>query len=125
MPVATWSFFADVNSDSARRVPPGSNGTLRFDVRDGDRTERWLLRFQDGQVRADLSDEAADCVVTVARQLFERILGGEEGLEPAFVRHAFTVEGLLPLLLSFRWLLPDMTGARRPAELAAGWARSR
>lgn len=125
MSIATRSFFAELNSDSTRQVPPGSNGTLRFDVRDGDRTERWLLRFRDGQVRADLSDSAADCVVTIDRELFERILGGEDGLEPAFVRHAFTVEGLLPLLLSFRWLLPDMTGARRPAQLAAGWARSR
>ncbi|MFY1696661.1 MULTISPECIES: SCP2 sterol-binding domain-containing protein [unclassified Solwaraspora] len=125
MPVAAQDFFAAVDADPRPRVPPGLNGTLRFDVRDGADTEQWRLRFQDGRVTAAPSAEPADCVVVVDRQLFDRILQGVESIEPAFVRQAFTVEGLLPLLLSFRWLLPDAVGARRPRDLVSGWSRAR
>ncbi|MDG4765764.1 SCP2 sterol-binding domain-containing protein [Solwaraspora sp. WMMD406] len=132
MSATARAFFAALDSGASRPVPPGLDGTLRFDVRDDDRDvpdrdvpdrddedrdTHWRLRFHGGQVHAEESDADADCVVSIDSALFDRILRGEERIEPAFIRYAYTVEGLFPLLLGVRWILPDTVGARRPREL--------
>ncbi|MFY1632912.1 SCP2 sterol-binding domain-containing protein [Solwaraspora sp. WMMB335] len=125
MSAAARIFFAQVNDNGSQRVPPMMDGSLRFDVHDGGHTGHWLLRMNRGEVRAEESDAPADCVVTIDSGLFDRLLRGEERLDPAFVRYAFTLEGMFPLLLMFRRLLPDTLGARHPRQLAQGWKEAR
>lgn len=125
MPVTARSFFTAMNDRGPRPLPPTVHGTLRFDIRHGEHTEHWLVRMADGRAHAEASDAEADCVVTIDRELLERILGGEQRMSSAFVRYAFTIEGHFKLIPAFEWLLPDIVGARHPRQLAQGWRAAR
>ncbi|MDG4766857.1 SCP2 sterol-binding domain-containing protein [Solwaraspora sp. WMMD406] len=125
MSAVARAFFAEVNRNGAQRVPPMMDGTLRFDVRDGDQVRHWLLRMEHGDVRSEETDGPADCVVTVDSELFDQILQSRERIDPAVVRYALGLEGMFPLILMFRRLLPDTPGARHPRQMADGWRRAR
>ena len=82
------------------------NGTVRFDIADGERTDRWTLVVQQGDIRVSGGGQEADCIIRLDRALFDRLATGEESAIASLLRGGLTVEGDLRLLFLMGRLLP-------------------
>ncbi|MFR9780402.1 SCP2 sterol-binding domain-containing protein [Micromonospora sp. MS34] len=106
-------------------LPESTSGTLRFDLREGARTEHWYLTIDHQDVRVDRSAEEAELVVRADREVFDRLAEGRLHPAAALLRNDLTVKGNLRLLLTLRRLFPGPPGARHPRETACGLAGPR
>jgi putative sterol carrier protein len=97
-----------------------ASGTVRFDVVDGKRTERWFVTVTKGALEVSRRNIRADAVVHGPRPLFERLVSGKANATAAFLRGALTLEGDLGLLVLVQRLFPRQKGATKGR--AAGWA---
>ncbi len=86
-------------------VPRTISGSLRFDLKEGNRSEHWRVTFTKGSVSAARSNAAADCVVQSDKATIEDIIRGRENAMAALLRGAIKVEGKVLLLALFRGLL--------------------
>ncbi len=103
-------FFADIER-SGPRVPEKYTGTLRFDLAVDHVAEHWVLVFDSGAVGVARDSRDADAVVRVPRDVFARILTGEQGVYAAVWRNLLSVEGDIALLATLRELLPGAPAA--------------
>jgi putative sterol carrier protein len=90
-----------------------ASGTVRFDLKDGKRTTRWLVSVEKGDVDVSHRNAKADCVVRADKDVFDRIAGGEQNAMAALLRGAVEVEGDGALLLPFQRLFPGPRRGRR------------
>ncbi len=118
-------FFADLGKRGNEPLLRKASGTLRFDVRDGKRTERWLVEVRKGDVAVSRRNTRADCVVSTDRALFDRIVTGEANALAALLREEVNVEGDLNLLVLFQRLLPGPPRSRRRRRATAPSGRKR
>lgn len=110
----TADFFDRLGRDEAELVPRKYRGSLRFDVRRGSATERWVLIFDEGRVRVLREDQEADCIVRTDKELFDRLTQGRDGIYATMLRNRISVEGDLTLLTPLRELLPGPPQAHHP-----------
>ena len=96
--------------------------TVRFDVMDGGRTNRWLLTVKNGDVQVSRKSAPADIVIRCERELAERLFTGKANAMSAVLRGELTVEGSADLLVLIQRLLPRPRAARQKG-VAAGYAR--
>jgi putative sterol carrier protein len=99
-----------------------ATATVRFDVRDGSRTQRWLLTVKKGDLTVSRRNAVADLVIRCDRTLAERLFTGKANAMSAVLRGELAVEGSAELLVLVQRLLPRPRLARRKG-LAAGYAR--
>jgi putative sterol carrier protein len=123
--LATTDPIAEFMDDLAARGNDPSlanaTGTVRFDVVDGKRTERWLVTVTKGALDVSRRNARADAVVRGPRPIFERLVRGKANATAAFLRGALTLEGDLGLLVLVQRLFPREKGAQAKGR-AAGWA---
>jgi putative sterol carrier protein len=114
-------FFESLVARGHEPLLEKSTGTLRFDLRDGKRTERWLLTVAKGDLAVSRRNVRADAVVSVDKSLFDRIATGEANATAAMLREEIGVEGDVRLVVAFQRLLPGRSrGKRRPPTKSAG-----
>jgi putative sterol carrier protein len=97
-------------------------GSVRFDVIDGSRTQRWLVTVKKGDIAVSRKNAAADLVVRGERELLERVFSGKENALAAVLRGELTISGASELLVLFQRFLPRPHDARRKG-VPAGYAR--
>ena len=90
-------------------------GTVRFDLRSGKRTMRWLVSVDRGAVTVSRRNAAADAIVRADEALFDGLVRGEVNAMAAMLRGALTIEGDGELLLLFQRLLGPATPRRTPS----------
>jgi predicted lipid carrier protein YhbT len=117
----TAEFFDAVGRRGHEPLLEHANGTLRVDLRDGRRTERWFVTVQKGDLTVSRRNTRADCIVSAERALFDRIVSGEANAFAALLREEMHVEGDVKLLVAFQRLLP---GPRRRRRRAAAKAKA-
>jgi putative sterol carrier protein len=83
-----------------------ANGTIRFDLTDGKRVDRWLVSLEDGAVTVSRANRKANCVVRVDKALFDEIAVGKANGTAAILRGAMTIEGDMGLMLVLRRVFP-------------------
>lgn len=98
-----------------------ASGTVRFDVVDGDRTERWLLTVTQGSLAVSRRNARADVTLRAPRRLFEQLVRGKANATASFLRGALQIEGDVELIVLVQRLLPRPRDARSKGR-AAGWA---
>jgi putative sterol carrier protein len=98
-----------------------ATGTVRFEVVDGRRTERWLLTVTGGKLAVSHGNARADVTLRAPRALFEQIFRGKANATAAFLRGALQIEGDVQLIVLVQRLLPGPPASRRKGR-AAGWA---
>jgi putative sterol carrier protein len=103
---ATSEFFDDLAQRGHQPMLEKVSGTMRFDLRDGDRTERWLLTIDKGDIAVSHRNAKADCVLRAERQLFDGLASGDINGMAALLRGAIAVEGDPQLIVLFQRLLP-------------------
>jgi SCP-2 sterol transfer family protein len=103
---ATSDFFEGLGSRGHEPLLETTTGTLRFDLLNGNKTERWLVSIDHGNVDVSHKNVTADCNVRATKELFDRVVTGDANAFAATLRGELVVEGDTRLLVRFQRLLP-------------------
>ena len=90
------------------------DGTVRFDLKIGDRIDSWLLTVQRGQISVTHGGGDADCVVELDKDLIDRMATGQANAMAALLRADMMVTGDVKLLVLLERLLPGPAKAHGP-----------
>jgi hypothetical protein len=99
-----------------------ARGTIRFDIADDRKTDRWLVALDRGEVAVSHKGGAADCVVAGPKGLFDRIALGRANAMAALLRGEIMIVGDYTLLVLFQRAFPGPR-RRRVQSRAASDAR--
>jgi putative sterol carrier protein len=102
----TTAFFEQLEARGHEPVLEKSTGTVRFDIKDGRRTARWLITIQKGDIAVSRANAKADLVIRVDKALFDGMATGRANPTAALLRGDLTTEGDVGLLTSFQRLFP-------------------
>jgi predicted lipid carrier protein YhbT len=117
----TAEFFGGLVEHQPDPLLEKANGTIRFDLREGKRVDRWLLSLENGEVTVSRANGDADCVVRADKALFDEIVAGRANGTAATLRGALTMDGDLELMVLLRRVFPGPArrarrrNGRRPA----------
>jgi putative sterol carrier protein len=123
MATSTAEFFDDLSRREHEPLLKRVAATVRFDITDGDRTERRLLRIDCGDIRMSAAEGPADCVLGGDRAVFDAIVGGRMTVMVALLLGVLTVDGDPELLVLTQRLFPGPAGRSR-LDPAAGVSRT-
>jgi putative sterol carrier protein len=76
-----------------------ASGTVRIDLVDRGRTQRWFLTLEEGIVSVSRRNASADCVVRADRKVFDALVRGETNAMAAYLRGDLEAEGDPELLV--------------------------
>ena len=93
-----------------------AKGTVRIELANGGKTERWLVTFDKGDVTVSHKNTAADCTFRTDKASFDRIATGRMNAAAAALRGGVTVEGDWKLLVQLQRVFPGPPGQRGPAR---------
>ncbi len=116
---ATAEFFGELGGRGHEPLLQKASGTLRFDLRDGKRIDRWFVAVEKGDTTVTRRNAGADCVVSTDKALFDGIASGRTNALAAMLRGAVGVEGDIQLLVLFQRLFPGPPRARKRRRSAA------
>lgn len=103
---ATTEFFSALEARRHEPLLEKTRGSLRFDLKSGKRTTRWLIEIEKGDVSISHRNSKADCVVRAKKSLFDGIAGGQQNAMAAVLRGEVGIEGDRTLLVRFQKLFP-------------------
>jgi putative sterol carrier protein len=121
----TKDFFEWLAMQGHSPLLQSESGTLRFDLHQGKRTQRWYVTVKKGDVAVSRSGAAADCVIHAEKALFDGIAAGQVNATAATLRDAITTDGKVGMFLFFQRLFPGPPGVQEADRLVAGYARRR
>jgi len=89
----------------------GESATLRFEVLDGERVDRWYLTVANGDVTVARRNGPADVVVRIKRPDMEAMLTGRLNAQAALLRGLLGFDGDVAALMMFQRCLPGPPGS--------------
>jgi hypothetical protein len=104
-------FFAALDQPGHLATFEGDCATVRFDVLDGTKVERWHVSITDGDVAVSHGNGTADATVRIDRRYLEALASGRLNAQAAFLRGLFTCEGSVSALMMFQRGLPGPPGS--------------
>ena len=104
-------FFASLTRPGHLATFEGESATLRFDVLDGERVDRWHVTVVDGDVTVARRNSPADLVARIQRPDFEAMVTGRMNAQAALLRGLVTFEGDVAALMMFQRCLPGPAGS--------------
>jgi putative sterol carrier protein len=116
----TVQFFDELGRRGHEPLLEKATGTVRFDVKDGKKTDRWLVAVARGDLVVSRRNVGADCVVSADRALFDGVTSGKTNAMAALLRGAMTVEGDVQLLVLFQRLFPGRARSRKRRSASRG-----
>ena len=102
---STAEFFHELDRRGHEPLLEKATGSVRFDLADGERIDRWLVSLDQGEVTASRKNAAADCVVRTDRRLFDAIARGDER-DGRYLRGDLTLEGDPELMVLIQRIFP-------------------
>ena len=115
---ATERFFEELGERGHEPCLASITGQVRFDIVGGKRTEHWLVSLDRGDITVSQRAGNADCTMKADRELFDRLVRGEDNAMAATLRGALICTGEVDLLLAIQKLFPGRELAQR--ERSAG-----
>jgi hypothetical protein len=104
-------FFAVLAQPGHLATFEGESATLRFDVLDGERADRWYLTVVNGDVTVTRRNGPADVVVQIKRSDMEAMVTGRLNAQAALLRGLMSIEGSVAALMMFQRCLPGPPGS--------------
>ena len=102
----TAAFFEGLAETGDEPMLARTSGTLRFDLREGKKTNSWYVTIVKGDVTVSRSSSDADAIVTGDKTLFDEMATGRANATTAILRGVLEAEGDLGLMMSFQRLFP-------------------
>ena len=103
---ATVEFFDALVERGHEPQLEKATGTVRFDLRDGKKINRWLVSIVQGDLAVSRRNVGADFVVSTDKAVFDDIASGKTNAMAALLRGAISVEGDTQLMVLFQRLFP-------------------
>jgi putative sterol carrier protein len=110
---ATAAFFESLATRGHEPLLARTSGTLRFELRNGRRTEVWYVAIKKGDIAVSHENTEADTVIRADKALFDGLATGRVNAMAATLRGVLKAEGNLGLVMSFQRLFPGPPGSRR------------
>jgi putative sterol carrier protein len=88
-------------------------GTLRLELADGKRVERWFLTVDNGDITVSRKGSGADSTLRADKSLFDEIAVGKVNATAAVLRGAVAVDGDWALMVMLQRLFPGPPAKRR------------
>lgn len=104
-------FFGQLAQPGRVTTFEGESATLRLDVVDGERVDRWHVTVADGDVTVTRRNAPAAVVVRLNRPDVEAIVTGRMNAQAALLRGLLTYEGDIANLMMFQRCLPGPPGS--------------
>jgi hypothetical protein len=104
-------FFTALDEPGHLATFEGESATLRLDVLDGKKAERWHVSITNGDVAVTHSASPADATVRIDRRHLEAMVTGRLNAQAGFLRGLFTCEGSVGALMMFQRCLPGPPGS--------------
>jgi len=104
---ATEDFFEELSHHGHEPLLEKATGTVRFDLANGKRSERWLVEIDKGDITVSRKQVKADLVVKLDKALFDKVATGRENAFAVLLRGEVEVEGAVPLMMQFQRLFPS------------------
>src|SRR6202050_1893095 len=109
-PDVTATYFANLAARGHEPRLRRASGTVRLDLRSGEKVEHWYLTMVKGDISVSHRNAKADATVGMDKKLFEGMTRGTVNCTASLLRGLIAVEGALSLLSALDRLLP---GPRR------------
>jgi putative sterol carrier protein len=122
---ATAEFFDALVERGHEPLLEKATVTVRFDLKQGKKTDRWLVSIVKGDVAVSRQNLRADCVASADKALFDDIVSGRANALAAMLRGAISIEGDTQPLVLFQRLFPGPSRSRRRRPTAAPARRKR
>ncbi len=106
MTSATTEFFDALEDREHEPMLQKVKGTLRFDLTNGKRKERWFVAIDKGEIAVSHANRIADCTVRARKDVFDGIASGTVNAMAAVLRGTIAVEGDTLLIVLFQRLFP-------------------
>ncbi|HJR88604.1 MAG TPA: SCP2 sterol-binding domain-containing protein [Aeromicrobium sp.] len=103
---ATEDFFEELERRGHEPLVGKFSGNVRFELRKGKRTVRWVLTIDHGDVTVSRGDSVAACTIAADMSFFDRLCRGEVNAMAATLRGALVCTGDADLLLAVQRLFP-------------------
>ena len=104
-------FFAELAQPGHLATLEGESATLRFDVGDGERVDRWHVTVVNGDISVTRRSKPADVVVRMQRPDAQAMLTGRLNAQAALLRGLLTFDGNVATLMMFQRCLPGPPGS--------------
>jgi putative sterol carrier protein len=104
---ATADFFEELDRRAHIPLLAYTSGTLRFELVNGGRKERWFVTLDRGDVAVSRKTGGADCVVHASKELFDEVVSGRVNAMAALLRGELVAEGDPNLLVRLQRLFPS------------------
>ena len=114
-PDPTAEFFDKLGGRGHEPLVRKVSGSARFDVVDGERTQRWLVTIDKGDIAVSRRSAGADAVLRANKASFDRAVAGKLNFFAALMRGEVTVRGNPRFLVHLQRLFPRPSGAKRSA----------
>ena len=108
----TTTFFEELGSRGYEPVLAHIDGTVRFDVDGGDRTEHWFVTIHKGEIAVSRKRGRADAVIDLEKSLSDEILSGKTNAIARLLRGQIHIEGDLALIMQLQRVFPRLAGSR-------------
>jgi hypothetical protein len=107
-------FFHELEDKGHQPLLAKVKGTVRFDLGNGSEpTDHWLVDVDRGDFTITKENIAADCVIQSDRELFERLITGQENAIAATMRGALVCLGNVELLFAIQRIFPGPPSKRK------------
>ena len=121
---ATAEFFDELGRRGHEPLLQKFTGSARFDLVHGQKTDRWHLTIEKGDVAVSRRNVAADCVMRADKTVFDRVATGELNAMAAVLRGELAVEGAWRFVVLLQRLFPGPPSSLKRTR-AARTARRR
>ena len=102
----TKRFFDELAARDHEPLLRKASSSARFDIVDGKKTRRWVLRIDHGDMSVTPGTGTADAVIRVEKALFDKIVRGRENAVAAVLRGDLEIDGDWRFLVLLQRLFP-------------------
>jgi putative sterol carrier protein len=90
---ATTRFFEELARRDHEPLLKNTSGTLRFDITNGKKIDRWFVTIEKGDVSVSHRGGEADASLAAGKAIFDTLASGKASPVAAVLRGTLVVEG--------------------------------